>query len=211
MTTWREVSWEALARGERIDVRWPDYAEYAGLRAKGLRREALEAADRCAAMLAEGDEVTRWDFTEWLCTEILWPAATRSMILPHSLEGTVGAALWKAHGRGEARATVWLVQWFPVQVMASLGYRTDAIGEFLRRAVAKHPGAVGLSTMLAEHLVAWVRMDSADVANGRYDGDPVADLDRLAEAESLLQDNAPILADVERQRQIVSDWISARG
>lgn len=208
MSNWRAGSWDALALGQHGDPRWPQYGEYARLRTAGLRSEALAAADQCAANLASADDAMRWEFTAWLCTEMLGPGVTRSMVLPHPLEGIVLGALWEANDRGEARATAWLVQWFPVQVMAHLENITDAIGEFLRRAVIAQPMDGSLRSLLAEHLVAWVRQDTADLAKGRYDGDPSADLQRLAEADTLLEAGSPVRVEVERLRRIVSDWIS---
>ncbi len=208
MSNWRAGSWEALARGQHGDPRWPAYGEYARLRTAGLRREALAAAEQCADQLAAADAASRWEFTAWLCREILVPGVTRSMVLPHSLEGIVLAALWEAHDRREACATAWLVQWFPVEVMAHLDYTTDAIGEFLRRAVVAQPMDGSLRSLLAEHLVAWVRQDTADLANGRYAGDPSADLQRLTEADTLLDAGSPVRVDVERLRRTISDWIS---
>jgi hypothetical protein len=65
-----------------------------------------------------------------------------------------------------------------------------------------------LRILLVEHLVAWVRQDTTDMANGRYDGDPSADLQRLTEADTLLDAGSPVCVDVERLRRTISDWIS---
>jgi hypothetical protein len=211
MAAWRQESWVALQRGEHVDPRWSAYGEYARLRGEGLREQALQAASRCATSLAEGDEATRWDFTSWLCRDVLSARTTLSMVLPHPLETVVLEALWHAHAQGSGPATRWLVQWFPVEVMASRDYATDALGDFLREGLAASPADEALQGALADHLLAWVRTDVADLAHDRYDGDPRADLARLAEAETLVSPGDARRDECAHLRQTITNWKERSG
>ena len=208
MATWREESWAALQRGEHVDPRWSAYADYARLRSKGLRQQALQAAERCARSLAEADEQTRWDFTSWLCRDVMSARTTRSMAIPQALEIVVLETLWQAHAQGTSSAARWLVQWFPVEVMASVDYADDALGTFLRRALSASPTDEALRDALADHLVAWVRTDIADLAHGRYDGDPQADLARLSEAGAVLSEDDTRRVEIHALRQTIEAWLA---
>jgi len=201
---WRDVSWQALARGEMCEPRWAEFGQYAQLRSQGLRQEALRVADRFAAALQAGSESDRWDFTCWVCSQVLSVGVIRSMILPQPIEGVVLQALWDAQVNADARATVWLVRWFPVEVMAHLDFAADSIGDFLRSALSAHPTNIEIRAMLAGHLVQWVRSDTADLHHGRYDGDPNADLVRLREAESLVDKTDPLNVEIDVLRQVVN-------
>lgn len=208
MSAWREASWASLESGSHADPRWAEYGDYARLRAAGLRRQALDAAERTAETLAAADEATRWAFASWIFTDVLGPRTVQSMVLPHPLEQIVLDTLWQAHDAHEPRAAEWLVRWFPVEVMASRGYAPDAVGHFLRDAVLTCPNDPMLRTMLASHLITWVRSDTADLDHGRYDGDPQADLARLDEAESLLEAESGDLASIAALRATVTGWIA---
>lgn len=211
MTAWRQESWVALQRGEQVDPRWSAYSDYARLRGEGLREQALQAASRCAADLDEGDEATRWDFTSWLCREVLSARTTRSMVLPHPLEAVVLKALWRARAEGRGDATRWLVRWFPDEVMASRDYATDALGDVLREGLTSSPADEALQGALADHLLAWVRTDVADLAHDRYDGDPEADLARLAEADSLVSPSDSRRVQIADLRQLIAEWKARAG
>lgn len=207
MIVWREQSWEALVRGEQCDPRWSDYGRYAQLRARGLRDEALAAAVRCAEALNAQDDSTRSQFTAWVCSQVLAEGVVRSMVLPHPIEQVVLRELWIGQARNDARATVWLVRWFPVQVMASQKYAVDSIGDFLRNACLHDPSNRELRAMLAAHLVRWVRADVADLAHGRYDGEPEMDLLRLDEAEDLVSVGDAIMGEIVNLRETVRSYL----
>lgn len=207
MVPWRDASWQALARGEAGDPRWAEFGHYAQLRSQGLRQEALRVADGFAATLQAGSAFDRWDFTCWVCSEVLEVGVVRSMILPQPIETVVLQELWQAQAEGDARAAVWLVRWFPVEVMAHLDFSPDSIGDFLRSALRAQPTSLEIRSMLAQHLVQWVRSDTADLHHGRYDGDPNADLLRLREAESLVDETDPLNADINVLRQLVAKHV----
>lgn len=206
MPVWREASWEALARGEHCDPRWSAYGEYAELRSQGLRQEALVAAQRCAGTLLSSNMQLRWEFTSWVCTQLLAPGAVRSVVIPHQLESIVVDELWAANERGDAHAALWLARWFPVEVMARYEYVTDAIGELLRNAHQKIPQSTELRRALSEHLVNWVQIDAADLVNNRFDGDVDADLQRLSDALALVSPSDPIAQQAATLRTEIIEW-----
>ncbi|MFM7146051.1 MAG: hypothetical protein ACKOW5_06930 [Actinomycetales bacterium] len=181
------------------------------MRTRGLREEALAAASRCADELQASDDCTRSQFTEWVCSHVLAEGVVRSMVLPHPIEQVVLRELWVGHAKDDARSTSWLVRWFPVEVMASQDYVPDSLGEFLRNAYLRDPSSHELRELLAAHLVRWVSADVADLAHGRYDGEPEMDLLRLDEAEALVNDRDPIMNEILDLRMIVTAYLHRRG
>lgn len=207
MVLWRDASWQALAQGEACDTRWAEFGQYARLRAQGLRQEALRVADGLGAALQAGPETDRWDFTCWVCSQLLSVDVVRSMILPYPLERVVLQELWHAQANGDARATVWLVRWFPLEVVANQHFASDSIGDFLRSALIANPKSIEMQAVLARHLVQWVRSDTADLYHGRYDGEVNADLARLNEAESLVDRDDPLLTDIDELRKLITKHV----
>jgi hypothetical protein len=202
--------WATLAAASRVcDARWSSYADYARLRLSGLRADALAAADQCARQVVgsgAGD-----DFTRWIFAEVVRPGIRLTLVLPEQLRGIALPALWRAHDAGQTWATEALLAWFPVEVMAAESYCDDPVREFLRRAVAAFPDDAVLRRLLARHLLTWVRQDTVDIAHGRYDGDPHADLSRLAEARGLAADaRDPLVDEIEEVRGAVNGWIADR-
>ena len=203
---WREGSWQSLQAGSRCDPRWPEYAEYARLRSAGLRDAALREADLLAASLMTQDTRTCWAFTSWIFQEVMGPSTVKSMVLPQPLEQVVLETLWSS--LGNVQAWQWLAQWFPINVAESRGSSTDALRDFLREGLMKHPSDPLLSQMLARHLIAWVKIDTADLSNGRYDGDPNADLERLTEAAGLISGDDPLNASISELQATVTSWLN---
>lgn len=192
---------------DACDPRWSAYADYTRLRNAGLRKDALAAATDCARQIV--DAGAQGDFTRWLFGEIVRPRIPLTPVLPHQLREIALPALWDAHADGQSWATKALIDWFPAEVMAAYDYCTDAVRVMLTRALAEHPGDVVLSALLARHLLTWVRHDIADLARGRYDGDPREDLARLAEARGLIGADDPMGGEIEQVRAVVEHWIAA--
>lgn len=129
-------------------------------------------------------------------------------VLPHQLRDIALSALWDAHADGQSWATEALIDWFPAEIMAEYDYCTDAVRVLLTRAVAAHPGDAVLSALLARHLLTWVRHDIADLAHGRYDGNPYEDLARLAEARGLVGADDPMIGEIDEVRAVVANWVA---
>lgn len=193
-----------MSTGES-DPRWPAYADYQRLRSAGLRRDALAVASVCARQITASG--AQGDFTRWLFGEIVEPGKPLAPVLPHALREIAVPALWAAHRDGQSWATAALISWFPVEVMAAYDYETDAVRALLTAALAADPDDPVLAGMLARHLLTWVRADITDLANGRYDGDPQADLARLAEARDLLGDGDPMAEEIDQVWAVVREWI----
>lgn len=215
---------DALRLAAQLGDAWPAYARYAELRLAGRRDEALAALRAWAPALAEPAVAER--FTAWLFSAVVEPEAPRArrdapagarpppvvprpVIVPHPLEAPVLAALWRAYARGEEAATMALAAWFPVEVMAARGHAADAVGAMLDEA-ALAVGSPALRRFAALHHLRWVAVDAADLAHGRYDGDPAADLGRLDRAEAWLPDGDPARAELAALRARVQAWVAAR-
>ncbi len=199
--------WATLeAASPTCDPRWSVYNDYARLRLAGLRADALDAAGRCAAQVV--DAGAEDDFTRWMFVAVVRPGIRLTVALPQQLRVIALPALWRAYAAGQEWATAALLAWFPVEVMAAENYCNDPVREFLSRAVTAHPDDAGLRRLLARHLLTWVRQDIVDVVHGRYDGDPHADLIRLAEAGDLIVDAGDALFDeIAEVRGVVAGWL----
>jgi len=215
---------DALRLAAQLVDAWPGYGRYAALRLVGRRDEALAALQAWLPVLADpgvADRFATWLFEDVVRPEVcrarsdapagprLPPFVPRAVVVPHPVHAPVLAALWRGHARGDEAATMALAAWFPVDVMAARDHETDAVGAMLDEA-AQTSASPALRRFAALHHLRWVAADVADLAHGRYDGDPASDLARLARADAWLAVDDAARADLVALRAQVEAWVAAR-
>lgn len=163
------------------EPRWRHYAEYCRLRARGLRREALQALNAFLADAADWSLAERVAFAKWVGRAA--DHESNSLCLPHPLlrELLVPAAAEQAGlDPADAEAQLLLAVWAD----PSGGWPVD---RYLA-AIALDPANAMISRIFVRAVLQWTGYAQHELPHG-YLGDPDEDADLLEQAIASMQES----------------------
>lgn len=208
---WRMNEYDAL---EYVAVetreRWPLYAEYARLRAAGLRQQALGFVDQFATTLEGESWPTRWPFVEWIYRQAIPGSSVAAVLTPHPLLSRVIApTLWHATQSSEdarPEAFVWLGRFAPSALAATGG----SFEQLLRQGLQRFPDDDSLRRELAGVLIGGAEDRAHYLDESVYRGDPAQTAVDLTEAKELLllvrAESSALTAELDHQVALLKAW-----
>lgn len=200
---------EALALDAREVSDWRGYAEYSGLRSAGLRRRALACLEGFLDETREWTDSQREAFVGWLCGRMEGaPHRGRDMCCPSPLTAALLRPTllgWSTRDPNDPRPFRW----------AGMFLDGPSATAALRKAIeldpAEQPARVHLAMMMIGELD-----DATHNCPDWYSGDPLQGLALCDEADGVVRDIADegtrraLLADIEKLRRRIADWIELR-